>query len=193
MASNGEQSHENLNTPECREETDVSNKPEEIDILQKPEEIGTSTKAKEPKASKNSMVSKLENLCRGMFSKDMKWHVAKHYSEMINNREEIAKALKLAKDPAKLVLDSIGRFFVQGSRTFCNPANPHQDKQKAGRMAAVLILECFLMISNDDDIEIAESDQDCAAKAAVDWRKRMIREGGPGHTDEVDAGFASAY
>ncbi|XP_076939704.1 inactive protein FRIGIDA-like [Bidens hawaiensis] len=122
-----------------------------------------------------------------MCSKDIKWHVAEHYSEMINRREEIAKALKLAKDPAKLVLDSIGRFFVQGSRTFRNPTNPHQDKQKAGRMAAILILECFVMISNDDGIEIAESDLECAAKAAVDWRKRMIREGGPGYTDEVDA------
>ncbi|XP_076882638.1 uncharacterized protein LOC143531174 [Bidens hawaiensis] len=221
--SSFQMSHENVRTPECLEETDVSNKPEPTDILNKPEEInilkkpeqtdicqnreqidvlhkpeeidtskkheeiGTSTKVKEPKASKNLVVSKLENLCRGMLSEDIKWHVAEHFSQMINRREEIAKALKLAKDPAKLVLESIGRFFVQGSRTFCNPANPPQHKQKAGRMAAILILECFVMISNDDGIEIAKSDQDCAAKAAVDWRKRMIREGGPGHTDEVDA------
>ncbi|XP_076882669.1 protein FRIGIDA-like [Bidens hawaiensis] len=54
-------------------------------------------------------------------------------------------------------------------------------------MASVLILECFVMISPDDGIEIAKREQQYAAEAAVDWKKRMIREGGLRHADEVDA------
>ncbi|XP_076882629.1 uncharacterized protein LOC143531158 [Bidens hawaiensis] len=169
-----------LNKPE---QTVVSKQLKKITTLKKHEENGTCKKAKETEAPKKFVICMLESLCRGMCSKDMKWHVASHYSEMINHREEIAKSLKLAKDPAKLVLYSIGRFFIQGSKTFCNP---HQ-KESLGRMASVLILECFVMISPDDGIEIAKREQQYAAEAAVDWKKRMIREGGLRHADEVDA------
>ncbi|KAJ0750984.1 hypothetical protein HanLR1_Chr05g0188111 [Helianthus annuus] len=115
-----------------------------------------------------------------MSSKELKWHVAANLSEMINFRKELAKALKLAKDPANLVINSIGAFFVQDRRTFL------QKKQDLGRKAAVLILEWFVMISGDV-IEIAKSDVEYAAQAAVNWRKRMMREGGPRQADEVDA------
>ncbi|XP_076939745.1 uncharacterized protein LOC143608649 isoform X2 [Bidens hawaiensis] len=169
-----------LNKPE---QTVVSEQVKKITTLKKHEENGTCKKAKETEAPKKFVISMLESLCRGMCYKDMKFHVASHYSEMINCREEIAKSLKLAKDPAKLVLYSIGRFFIQDSKTFCNP---HQ-KESQRRMASVLILECFVMISRDDGIEIAKREQQYAAEAAVDWKKRMIREGGLRQADEVDA------
>ncbi|KAI3686324.1 hypothetical protein L1987_79998 [Smallanthus sonchifolius] len=212
LDANCEQSSENVRTPESLEEIDVSKKPGEIDILKKPEqtdfcmnsaEIDTSKKHEEngilkkaketngsmkpeenSKTSKKCIISVLELLCQAMNSKGVRKHVATHYGKMSKLRKEFAKALKLAKDPAKLVLDSIGRFFVQGSRSFCKDSD--QTSQHLGRMAAVLILECFVMISSDG-IKIAKRDQEHAAEAAFDWRKRMIREGGLAHTDEVDA------
>ncbi|KAI3820622.1 hypothetical protein L1987_08170 [Smallanthus sonchifolius] len=203
MATNCEQSGQDTRTPESLEEIDVWKKPEEIDNLKIPEETDSSKKHEETgflkkgkeingsmkpdknlKTSKKSIISVLEYLCQDMNSRIIKRHIAKHFSEMINLRHEIAKALKLAKDPANLVVYSIGRFFVQSSRSFCKGSD--QTKQHLGRMAAVLILECFVMISSDG-IKIAKRDQEYAAKAAFDWRNRMIREGGLGHTDEVDA------
>ncbi|XP_076882639.1 uncharacterized protein LOC143531175 [Bidens hawaiensis] len=186
MSADGKRSHEKEMIPGNLEENDVSvsKKPGKINTSKEHEENGTCTKAKEPEASNNSVLSKLERFCQSMNSKGMRWHIATHYSEMINLREEVAKALKLAEDPAKLVLNSIGQFFVQDSKTFCKP---DRDTQNLTRMAAVLILECFVMISSDDGIEIATRDQEDAAVAAANWRKRMMTEGGPGHTDEVDA------
>ncbi|KAJ0571065.1 hypothetical protein HanHA300_Chr05g0185301 [Helianthus annuus] len=127
-----------------------------------------------------SVVSVLQSFCESMSPRQLRQHVATHFSKMINLREEIAKSLKLAKDPVYLVRSSIGSFFVSRSTTFRNY------NQKLSRMVAVLILECFVMISSDG-IEIANSDREYAAKDAVIWRKRMIREGGFGKTDVVDA------
>ncbi|KAI7731866.1 hypothetical protein M8C21_032230 [Ambrosia artemisiifolia] len=183
MADNCELSHENVRTPESLEEIDVQSnilkKPEQTDSLKKKNKrTGTRSYDKESVAL-NKFGRKLQFFCKKMNFKGMKWHIVKHISKTFDLREEIAKALKLAKDPAKLVLNSIG--IVQGNGAFC------QDKQSLERKAAVLILECFVMISSDDGIEIAKVDQEYAAQAAVDWRERMIREGGFGHTDEVDA------
>ncbi|MFS7940352.1 hypothetical protein Hanom_Chr05g00463451 [Helianthus anomalus] len=181
---------EESDTPMIPEETDTSMKPEET----VPETSSDQTEPAVPKAivteqnpnrieteaSKKSAISELESLCESMSSKELKWHVAANLSEMINFRKELAKALKLAKDPANLVINSIGAFFVQDRRTFL------QKRQDLGRKAAVLILEWFVMISGDV-IQIAKSDVEYAAQAAVNWRKRMMREGGPRQADEVDA------
>ncbi|KAK1407127.1 hypothetical protein QVD17_38738 [Tagetes erecta] len=166
---------------------DASNCPEEIDVFEKPVEIDIKKKATETETSKESVISILESLCQSMSYKKMKAHVAKHISEMTNLRNEIAKALKLAKDPAKLVLNSIGRFFVQGSKPSCKGYCFRREDQKVGRLASVLILECFVMISSDGGIEIAKQDQEYAAAQAVIWKNRMIKEGGLRQTEEVDA------
>ncbi|XP_076939748.1 protein FRIGIDA-like [Bidens hawaiensis] len=121
-----------------------------------------------------------------MSHKKLRRHVETHYSEMIDLREEIANALKLAKDPAKLVLYSIGRFFVLRTIKFRPCVSSHKKDDNIRRLAAVLILECFVMISGDG-IEIEKRDREYVAEVAVVWRKRMIKEGGLGHTDEVDA------
>ncbi|KAJ0750981.1 hypothetical protein HanLR1_Chr05g0188081 [Helianthus annuus] len=141
-------------------------------------------KDKDKEMALNKFAGKLQFLCKNMVTKGMRWHVAKHLSEMLNLREEIIKALKLAKDPAKLVLNCTGNFFGQDSRSFCKDLG---NKETAGRLASVLMLECFVMISNDDGIEIEKRERERALNNAVLWRKRMIREGGFGHTDEVDA------
>ncbi|XP_035846192.1 uncharacterized protein LOC110941666 isoform X2 [Helianthus annuus] len=173
MATNGEQSHEIVTETESLEEINVSNKPkpEELDTRMIPEETVLET----------SVVSVLRSFCESMCPRQLRRHVATHFSEMVYLREEIAKALKLANDPAELVISSIGKFFVSHTRSF------HDDFQNLSRMAAVLILECFVMISSDDGIKIVKRDRECAAKDASIWKKRMIEDGGFGKTDEVDA------
>ncbi|KAK9080592.1 hypothetical protein SSX86_000350 [Deinandra increscens subsp. villosa] len=173
-----------INASKRQKEICISKKHEETGIWKKDEETNVLRKHEEPETSKKSIVSVLEFLCQRMRFKEMKWHVADHLSEMNQLHNEIANALKLARNPASLVLDGIGRFFVQGSRTFRKGA--HESKENAGRLASVLILECFVM-SSSDGIEIAKEDQEYAADAAFDWRKRMIKEGGLRQTDEVDA------
>ncbi|XP_076939740.1 protein FRIGIDA-like [Bidens hawaiensis] len=66
------------------------------------------------------------------------------------------------------------------------PPVSHQKKKNAGNLVEVLILECFVTISSDVN-EIAKEDREYAAEAAIGWRKRMIKDGGLGLTDEVDA------
>ncbi|KAJ0748015.1 hypothetical protein HanOQP8_Chr05g0196261 [Helianthus annuus] len=209
-ATSGERSNEiNVRTPEGLEETYIGKDPQGIDVLQKPEENYSSRspeetytlkkqrkrrktgkkdkdkdKDKDKETTLNKFAGKLQFLCKNMVTKGMRWHVAKHLSETLNLREEIIKALKLAKDPAKLVLNCTGNFFGQDSRSFCKDLG---NKETAGRLASVLMLECFVMISNDDGIEIEKRERERALSNAVIWRKRMIREGGFGHTDEVDA------
>ncbi|KAJ0790266.1 hypothetical protein HanPI659440_Chr05g0213501 [Helianthus annuus] len=207
-AASDEQSNEiNVRAPEGLEETYIGKDPQGIDVLQNPEENYSSRSPEETYTSKkqrrrrktgkhkkdkdkdkemalNKFAGKLQFLCKNMVTKGMRWHVAKHLSEMLNLREEIIKALKLAKDPAKLVLNCTGNFFGQDTRSFCKDLG---NKETAGRLASVLMLECFVMISNDDGIEIEKRERERALNNAVIWRKRMIREGGFGHTDEVDA------
>ncbi|KAI3688622.1 hypothetical protein L2E82_46329 [Cichorium intybus] len=160
------------------EEIDTSKKLEEID---KSGEIDSSKKHEEIDTLKKRAVSELESLCERMCGKGIKKYVSTRISDMNKLRKELPKALKFAKDPAKLVLDSIGRFFVQGSRGFVNGSKPF-----VARLASVLILECFVMISSDD-IEITKEHEKYAAVAAGDWKKRMITEGGFNAANEVDA------
>ncbi|KAI3673669.1 hypothetical protein L6452_39793 [Arctium lappa] len=176
--TNGGQSHENARKPES---PDISEEPEETDTFKKCEETDTSKKPEETDNSDKPAVSELESCCERMCGRGMRTYVTRHISDMNKLRKEIPKALKLAKNPAKCVLEGVGRFFLQGSRSFSEGS-----KVSVVRLAAVVILECFVMISSDG-IEIAKEEEEYAAKAAFDWRKRMIKEGGLGKTDEVDA------
>nr|XP_043638728.1 uncharacterized protein LOC122609846 [Erigeron canadensis] len=175
---------EEINVSKKPDEIDLSNKPEEIDVPNKPEELDVPNKADEIDASRKPAISVLEFLCEKMFAKEMKKHVVDNISIMNSLHQEIAKALKLARNPAKLVLDSIGRFFLQASSAYHYGESRHQ--QIAVRQASVLILECFAMISSDG-IEITEEDKEYAANATIDWRKRMLKEGGWINTEVVDA------
>lgn len=101
-------------------------------------------------------------------------------------REEVPKALKLSPNPAKLVLECSGRFFLQGSKAYTkdSPMIP-------AREASVLILECFLLMGNEgaDDrvIKIEKAITEEAAEASIAWRKRLINEGGLAKASEIDA------
>ncbi|CAH1428575.1 unnamed protein product [Lactuca virosa] len=177
-ATDCERSHEHVRKPV---KPNFSKKPEEINTPEKTEEVDTGKKTGEIDISKKCAVSDLESICKRMSGRHLKKYVATHISDMNKIRQELPKALKLAKDPAKLVLLSIGRFFAGDSRSFSNGS-----ALSMTRLASVLILECFVMISSDN-IKITKQDEEHAAQAADDWKKRMIKEGGFNTANEVDA------
>lgn len=102
-------------------------------------------------------------------------------SNLSKLREEVPLALKLAPNPAKLVLDCFGRFFLQGIKAYYkdSPMIP-------SRKASVLILEYFLLMGFDSG-EIEDAVKQEAELSAVDWRKRLVIEGGLVKACETDA------
>nr|XP_043606914.1 uncharacterized protein LOC122578927 [Erigeron canadensis] len=175
---------EEIDVSQKPDKIDVSNKSENFDVWNKPEQIDVSNKVDEIDASKNPTIAVLEYLCKEMRAYTMKKHVLANISEMNSLHQEIAKALKLAINPAKLVLDSIGRFFLQTNRAYCYRES--RQHNIAVRQASVLILECFVMISGDG-IEITKEDREYSENTAIEWRKQMIKEGGLIYMETVDA------
>ncbi|XP_043707236.1 protein FRIGIDA-like isoform X1 [Telopea speciosissima] len=131
--------------------------------------------------AKNSPFSELESLCETMGSRGLRKYIANCLSDVAKLREEAPAALKRAPNPAKLVLDCIGRFYLQGSKAFTrdSPMIP-------ARQASVLILEFFLLsgcVENEIDPLVKEE----AEIAAIAWRKRLISEGGVSKAHSMDA------
>lgn len=127
--------------------------------------------------------SELEHLCRTMNSRGLRKYMVSQLSEISKLREEVPKALKLAPNPGRLVLDCSGRFFLQGSKAFADKKSP----MVPAREASVLILECFLLMEIDQGIEIENAVKEEAEQAAVAWRKRLITEGGLGKASKMDS------
>lgn len=120
-----------------------------------------------------------------MCSRGLRKYVVTHLSDIPRLREEAPAAIKLAPKPAKLVLDCIGRFYLQGIKAYTkdSPMIP-------ARQASVLVLEFFLMMlgnCNEGEIEIEPSVKEEAEKGAIGWRKRLIAEGGLAKAGEIDA------
>ncbi|GJT42962.1 FRIGIDA-like protein [Tanacetum coccineum] len=194
---NVSEKHEEMDIPKNPADTDVLEKPEEIDIAKNPEETDVSMKPEEADVPEKPeyveilknpkpAVSELEILCKSMSGRKMKKYVVKHISNIDKLRTELSKALKLAINPAKLVLDSIGTYFLQSGKTYNSSSYQYLNYQIDGRQASVLILECFVIISGDG-IEISREDEADAAEAANLWKNRMINEGGLKYTEEADA------
>ncbi|KAL3529020.1 hypothetical protein ACH5RR_008342 [Cinchona calisaya] len=129
--------------------------------------------------------SELESFCIMMSSRGLRKYMITNLSEPEKLREEVPKALKLCPNPAKLVLECSGRFFLQGSKAYTkdSPMIP-------GREASVLVLECFLLMKNEggnDIVKIEMAVKEEAWVAAIAWRKRLINEGGLSKASEIDA------
>lgn len=140
--------------------------------------------AKKPE-TQSSNGSELRSLCQTMCSRGLRKYVVTHLSDIPRLREEAPAAIKLAPKPAKLVLDCIGRFYLQGIKAYTkdSPMIP-------ARQASVLVLEFFLMMlgnCNEGEIEIEPSVKEEAEKGAIGWRKRLIAEGGLAKAGEIDA------
>lgn len=132
----------------------------------------------EPMPAQTS-VSELGFLCGMMRSRGLRKYIISHLSDVAKLREEVPAALKGAPKPAKLVLECIGRFFLQGSKAFGKATH-----MVPSRQASLLILEFFLL---SDCTEMEPSVKEEADLAAVTWRKRLINEGGVSNASDIDA------
>ncbi|OMO52320.1 Frigida-like protein [Corchorus olitorius] len=130
--------------------------------------------------------SEIQFLCERMCSKELRRYIVGNLSNVAKLREEVPAALKLAPKPAKLVLDCIGRFFLQGIKAYTkdSPMIP-------ARQASVLVLEFFLLMMGsfrlEGEMKMASDIKAEAEQGAVAWRKRLINEGGLNKASEVDA------
>ena len=126
-------------------------------------------------------VSELGFLCGMMRSRGLRKYIISHLSDQAKLREQVPPALKGAPKPAKLVLECIGRFFLQGSKAFDKASH-----MVPSRQASLLILEFFLL-SDSDCSEMEPSVKEEADLAAGTWRKRLINEGGVSNACHIDA------
>ncbi|XVE56465.1 hypothetical protein DITRI_Ditri04bG0012200 [Diplodiscus trichospermus] len=130
--------------------------------------------------------SQIESICEKMRSKGLRRYIINHLTNVPKLREDIPAALKLAPEPAKLVLDCIGRFFLQGIMSYTRDTRFIPIRQ-----ASVLLLEFFLLMMGgfpgEGDVKIAADLKVEAEERAVAWRDRLIGEGSLARTNEVDA------
>ncbi|EPS61333.1 hypothetical protein M569_13464, partial [Genlisea aurea] len=134
----------------------------------------------------NQSCSEIEDLCKSMSSRGVRKYLSAHLSDLDKVRGEFPKALLLSADPAQLVLESLGKFYLQGKKAFTkdSPMIP-------ARKTSIFILECFLlMIGMNPDggaVHIKPSVKAEAEAAAMAWRKRLVAEGGLDQACEADA------
>ncbi|XP_038890349.1 protein FRIGIDA [Benincasa hispida] len=139
------------------------------------------------KQPESSSLSELQHLCETMCSRGLRKYIVSHLSDLARLRHEIPLALQCAPNPAKLVFDCIGRFYLQGSKAYTkdSPMIP-------ARQASILILELFLISSaaetkTDKRTEIEPSLKVEADLAAIAWRKRLVTESGSCQASDIDA------
>ncbi|XP_055825774.1 protein FRIGIDA-like [Solanum dulcamara] len=137
---------------------------------------------KSPGSELKSTRSELESLCERMDGRGLRKYMITHLSDINVLVEEVPKALKLSPNPARLVLDCVGKFYLQGSRAYVK-GSPAVN----GRKASVLVLECFLLMGINEGVEIEKGVKEEAEKAALAWRKRLIAEGGVQKAFDMDA------
>lgn len=135
-----------------------------------------------PSSSSRGTKSEVEYLCEMMCSRSLRKYIVSNMSDEAKLREEVPAALKFAPKPAKLVLDCIGRFYLQGSKAYTknSPMIP-------ARQASLLILEFFLLSDNVNVESLNEKERDEAHSAALAWRKRLVTEGGLSRATPIDA------
>ncbi|KAF5743630.1 protein FRIGIDA [Tripterygium wilfordii] len=131
-------------------------------------------------ATKQASKSEVQFLCEAMSSRGLRKYIVTRLHDTTKLREEVPAALMCAPNPAKLVLDCIGRFYLQGTKAYTkdSPMIP-------AREAAILTTEYFLLMDNHVKIEAEVKEE--AETGAVAWRKRLISEGGLSQAAEIDA------
>ncbi|KAG6418230.1 hypothetical protein SASPL_120431 [Salvia splendens] len=156
---------------------------------QRPEALANTTVEKQ-QDDKIPSKSELEGFCKAMCSRGVRKYLVSHLSNLPMLQEQVPKALRLAPNPWKLVLECLGKFFLQGSKAFArdSPMIP-------AREASILVLECFLLmrgldVSSETDCGILDIDkavEEEANVAALAWRKRLVIEGGLAKANQIDA------
>ncbi|XP_009795744.2 protein FRIGIDA-like [Nicotiana sylvestris] len=120
----------------------------------------------------------LESFCETMNSDGLRKYMLTHLSDIHGLRVQVPKALKRSPKPARLVLESIGKFYIQGSKGYINDLPLIR-----GRMAKVLLLELLMGMGFEIDKWVKEE----AEQAALAWLKRLNSEGGILQVQEIDA------
>ncbi|XP_060205326.1 protein FRIGIDA-like [Lycium barbarum] len=126
--------------------------------------------------------SELEKLCETMDGRGLRKYMISRISDINGLTEQVPKALKLSPNPAKLVLECLGKFYLQGSKAYVKGS-----PMIIGRKASILVLECFLLMGIDEGVEIEKAVKEEAEKAALAWRKRLVVEGGLRKAYDMDA------
>ncbi|CAA0816510.1 Inactive protein FRIGIDA [Striga hermonthica] len=132
----------------------------------------------------NPLHSELEGLCKTMCSRGVRKYLVTHLPNLTQLREEVPKALKLAPNPPKLVLECLGKFYLQGSRAFTRNST-----MIPAREASIFVLECFLLMMGKENgvSNVEKAVRLEAEQAALAWRKRMAAEGGLAQANQIDA------
>ncbi|CAL5204444.1 unnamed protein product [Lathyrus oleraceus] len=171
--------------PESKLESKTDDKvAEQQQHQQQPEEEPEEERAKEE--DKKEEIEKGDEfllLCKTMNSRGLRRYILTHLFETALLKEQIPAALKTAQEPAKLVFECIGRFYLQGSKAYTV-----NSPMITARQTSVLVLEYYLIsgcVASEAEMELSLKEE--AAAAAVAWRKRLISEGGVGAASEMDA------
>lgn len=118
------------------------------------------------------MPQNLKLICSTMSGEGLRKYVAARMgSDMGLLRDEVSEALKLAPNPGRLVLDSIGQFYLQGGRPYASRDSP----AFAALSLGIVVLE-FFILSGCSKIEPSVQNQ--VKRAAVVWKSRFVQEGG---------------
>ncbi|ESQ43474.1 hypothetical protein EUTSA_v10012996mg [Eutrema salsugineum] len=127
-----------------------------------------------------------QRLCESMCSKGLRKYIYANISERAKLMEEIPAGLKLAKEPAKFVLECIGKFYLQGRKAFS-----HDSHMIPARQVSLLILECFLLMIEPGEEKvksmIESSVKEEAEAAAFAWKRRIMNEGKLATAEAIDA------
>ncbi|KAF8110400.1 hypothetical protein N665_0084s0010 [Sinapis alba] len=124
--------------------------------------------------------SEVEQLCELMCSKGLRRYMYSNISDRAKLIEELPAALKLAKEPAKFVLECIGKFYLQGRKAYASDSH-----MIPARQVSLLILESYLLMLEKKPIDSSTKDE--ADAAAVAWKKRMMNEGRLAAAEAMDA------
>ncbi|CAN6860628.1 unnamed protein product [Brassica oleracea] len=144
----------------------------------------TQSPPKETSETVPEISDKVERLCELMCSKGLRRYMYSNISDRAKLIEELPAALKLAKEPAKFVLECIGKFFLQGRKAYASDSH-----MIPARQVSLLILECYLLMldPSEEKKPIDGSIKDEAEAAAVAWKKRMMNEGRLAAAEAMDA------
>ncbi|THU58515.1 hypothetical protein C4D60_Mb03t15130 [Musa balbisiana] len=127
--------------------------------------------------------AELLSICESTGSRALRKFVVSNLSDLEWLRGEVPAALRRAPSPAKLVLDAMGRFYLQGRKAYDRPMD---DPMVVFRRACILILE-FYVLSGCSSVDPEESVKKDAQVAALSWRTRLVNEGGLQVASAVDA------
>ncbi|KAG0483294.1 hypothetical protein HPP92_011378 [Vanilla planifolia] len=123
--------------------------------------------------------SKLQVICETMGGKALRNYVINNLSNRGRLRNELLEVLRCVQNPEKLLLEAMGRFYMQGSRSYKN-----NEQLVSFRCACILLLESYVLTGlATDDSSVKEE----AKTVALAWFKRLINDSSFGDAVAMDS------